>query len=244
MKDIWEESFKVRTFDVNINNRIKINSLTNFIQEAAANHATHLKVGRDHLMKENLFWVLSRAKFKVDRYPDLNEEIIVRTWPKGIDKLFFLRDLEILDSKKNIIANATTSWLVVDSVKIRPKRPSIIRDRFNDYPEKEAIKEKLDKIPTVEDKNLCFKKIVRYTDLDVNNHMNNVKYVEQVLNCFTESFYKKHDITELQINFLKQCKYGNKIKIYRKEIEKNKFYVEALKKGEKKHVFKCRIKID
>ncbi|TYB31541.1 MAG: hypothetical protein FXF47_02815 [Candidatus Mcinerneyibacterium aminivorans] len=244
MENIWEESFKVRTFDVNINNRIKLNSLINFIQEAAANHATHLKVGRNHLIKENLFWVLSRAKIEIDRYPDLGEEITVRTWPKGIDRLFFLRDLEILDSENNIIANVTTSWLVVDSVKILPQRPSIIRDRFDDYREKEAIKEKLNKISDVENKELCFEKIVKYTDLDVNNHMNNVKYVEQVLNCFSESFYKKYDITELQINFLKQCKYGDNIEVYKKEIEKNKFHVEAFKKGEKKPVFKSRIKID
>ena len=241
MKNIWKENFKIRTYDVDINNRIKLNSMINFIQEAAANHATHLNVGRNQLIKENLFWVLSRAKIIIKKYPELDEELEVKTWPKGVNKLFFLRDLEIKNSKKELIANATTSWLIIDTERNRPQRPAVISDRFSDYPDKHAIKEIPKKIPDVEDKTLCLNKTVRYTDLDVNNHMNNAKYVEQILNSFSESFYNKKEIKELQINFLNQCKYGDVLKVYKKEYEKNKFYIESKKTKEKKPVFKSLI---
>lgn len=83
-----EENFKIRTYDVDYKNDIKISSLLNYMQECASNHANELTFGYEYLNNKGLFWVLSRLKLNIYRYPEVNEELKITTWPKGTDKLF------------------------------------------------------------------------------------------------------------------------------------------------------------
>jgi medium-chain acyl-[acyl-carrier-protein] hydrolase len=46
-------------------------------------------------MRDNRFWVLSRIYAVVDKWPQWEDTIIVKTWPNGTDKLFALRNYEV-----------------------------------------------------------------------------------------------------------------------------------------------------
>lgn len=239
----WIESFKIRIYDVDFNNKVKLSSIFNFMQEVATNHAAHLNVGLDDLLENGLFWVLSRVKLEILQYPTLGEEIKVETWPKGVDKLFALRDFYIYNGDNKVIAKATTAWLIIDSKKLRPKRPKIFLERIPSFPDEHAIIEVPGKIIESAEKDIVFQKRVRYTDIDINHHMNNVKYVEMALNSFSEDIFKEKHLKSMQVNFLSECKFGDEIKI-KKGIPydtKNYFYLEGINKHTSKKVFEACI---
>ena len=82
-------------------------------------------------MKENRFWVLSRIVADIYLWPEWEETIIVRTWPRGTDKLFALRDYEVFYPDGRHIASGSSSWLIVDRTSKRIQRPDEMLTRFN-----------------------------------------------------------------------------------------------------------------
>ena len=62
MNYIHTEKYHVRYSDTGRDNALKVRSFLEIFQEAAANHAEILGVGRQELTEQNLMWVLSRLK--------------------------------------------------------------------------------------------------------------------------------------------------------------------------------------
>ena len=68
MKPIWETTLKIRAFDVDANNRLKVSTIFDYFQDAASNHAEELKVGYTDLISKGYFWVLSWVKLEIINY--------------------------------------------------------------------------------------------------------------------------------------------------------------------------------
>lgn len=238
MNLVWHERFKLRTYDVDYNNCLKISSLFNFMQEAAANSANSLGFGYDQMVDKQLFWVLSRAKIKFNSFPSLGAEIIIETWPRTIDKLYAVRDFIIYNQDQVEIARATTSWLMINGITMRPQRLNASPIPVAVYEEKIAILELCEKVEPgkgVEVETLNTIKI-GYNDIDVNQHVSNVKYVEMLFNVFPMEFFKMNQITRFEINFLNESKYNDVLAIKReKEIdpESTEYYFEARNQHDK-----------
>lgn len=243
MNIVWEETFKIHTYDVDFKNQVKISSIFNYMQESATNHANHLKIGYANLSKEDLFWVLSRVKIEIINLPKLGDKIRVETWPKRIDKLFVLRDFKFYNSENKIIAKATTAWLIIDSKKMRPKRPKLYIEKLHHFKNEHSLYEVPDKISWTDKTQFLFEKRVSYSDIDINQHMNNVKYVELIMDSFPQDIFKEKEIKEMQINFISECKFEDIIHIFRGVFENNinSFYIEGINNHSDKKVFQSYI---
>ena len=86
---VYKESFKVHTYEVDLHNRLTIQALAQFLQEAATNHAALLGFGVEYLLKNNRIWVLSRLAIEIHNLISLGETITIKTWPADTEKLFF-----------------------------------------------------------------------------------------------------------------------------------------------------------
>lgn len=245
MNAIWKEHYKLRTFDVDLTNHIKISSIFNFMQESASNSADSLGFGYNQLIDDQLFWVLSRVKIEFNMLPSLGDEIRIETWPRGLDKIFALRDFMIYDTKNKLIGKATTSWLMIDSKTRRPIRTDALAQRIPILEAKSAITEVCGKIENSLDTDLINEVKVGYTDIDINQHLNNVKYIEYILNCFSIDKYRNNRITQLQVNFINESRYNDIIRLYKGQInvEGSKYYIEGVNQNEQK-VFQTTIEWD
>lgn len=246
MNIVWKEFFKIHTYDVDFKNKVRLSSIFNYMQEAATNHANHLKIGYDNLLEEDLFWVLSRVKIEIIHLPKLGDEIRIETWPKGTDKLFALRDFKIFNSENKIIAKATTAWLIIDSNKMRPKRPKLYTEKLPYLNVEHALCEVPSKITWSDKPQFVFEKKVGYSDIDINQHMNNVKYVELLMDSFPQSIFEEKQICSMQINFTSECKFGDIIYVFKDAFEDNPncFYIEGINKNNHKKVFQSYIEWD
>ena len=86
---VYKEIFKIHTYEVDIHNRLTIQALAQFLQEAASNHAALLGFGVEYLLKNNRTWVLSRLAIEIHNLISLGETITIKTWPADTEKLFF-----------------------------------------------------------------------------------------------------------------------------------------------------------
>ena len=213
MNLIWENKFRVRAFDVDANDRLKVNSILDYFQDAASNDAERRNFGYSDFVPMGLTWVLSWAKFEFINYPKFSDELKIQSWGKKQFKLFSLRDYLLLDSKDEIICKGTSAWLLIDSKSLRPKILPQLFPEIKMLDSKDALSDLPQKIiPTTETK-IIYSTQIRYSDIDLNQHANNAAYIRLMLDCFDQGFHKAHTIKSLTVSYIAQSRYGDEIQL-------------------------------
>lgn len=244
MEDIYKTSENIRAFDVDANNRLKVSTLFDYFQDAASKHAERSKVGYTDLLPKGLLWVLSWAKLEIIDYPKFLNRVKIETWGKSQRKLYSMRDFLLFNSNNEVLCEGTTAWLLLDSKTLRPK---ILTQIFPDVKLNE-VKSALDEYPAkfndIKSKEIVFSKKINYTDIDLNKHVNNARYVEYILDCYDQDFHKDHVIKSLTISFLTETKYDQTLEFHKNsnKTENGYDYIEAKNLTTGKDVFRAAIK--
>ena len=185
-------AFTVRSYEAGITNHVTLPTLCNYMQEAAGISAARLGWGIQTLQSEGLTWMLSRLRVSVQRYVPWGETITVRTWPSGVKgRLIAKRCFLGLDEKGAELFRASSEWLYVDMAAQKiAKLPETFADLVPagtpDF-ELPDIGGKFAHLPSVEGSADI---LTRHSDFDFNDHVNNVHYVEWMLEsekCKVES---------------------------------------------------------
>lgn len=241
MNPIWETTTKIRAFDVDANDRLKVNTILDYFQDAASNDAERLNFGYSNFVPRGLTWVLSWAKFEFIKYPKFIDEVKIQTWGKKQHKLYSIRDYLMFDSKDEIICRGTSAWLLLDSKSLRPK---ILPQLFPEIKMHDLIEALIDlpqKIIHTSQPVSIYSTQVRYSDIDLNQHANNASYIKFMLDCFDKEFHKEHTIKSLVVSFSAESKYGDEIKLFKGTEKDNPLthYIEAKNQTSSKMVFQA-----
>jgi acyl-ACP thioesterase len=233
---------KIPSYDVSLNGQTKFYTLCNILLDSAAVHANKYRFGYHDMQKEKVYWVLSRFHIIMHGYPRMDDRIKVETWPKGIHKLFFMRDYRILSDDDRLLTTATTAWLVLDQNTGRPKKMeennSLHHFHIDDFHAIESIPGKLPEI-TVPDRQMPVS--ARYSDLDINKHVNAVKYIEWVQDCYPEELYERQNVKEFQINYLAETRFGEQVQINIRNGADSFQYLEGIRASDDNAAFRARI---
>ncbi|MQY77147.1 MAG: hypothetical protein GH155_05890, partial [Spirochaeta sp.] len=177
-KKVWSQTYTVRTFDLDREQKVSVLSICRYLFDAAGNHAEALDLSVPQLLERDLTWMLSRFFMQIHSYPRWGDEIIIQTWPSGVERFFALRDFIIFNSRKEVVGAATSAWLTID-LKLRRPLPAVKlfnnQDMILDYRSSKALPAKLppvDKSQKEQDFN------VRYSDLDLNEHVTSTSYID------------------------------------------------------------------
>ena len=237
--DIWTENYEIHSYEMDIKGTASLPMVCKYMQESAYHHAENLGFGFSHLMEKDLFWVLANQKIKMESYPHWGEKITIHTWPSGKGRLAYFRDFKILDSNSKLIGIATTTWYVIDLAKRRPRKLEDYFD-FNPVEGEFVFQDRPDRLKFVEYIKTFKTFETGYYDLDINDHVNNVRYIQWVLECFSLDFHKSHQLTEIEINYMAEAVYGDSISASIKETNNKDFWHCLLRTGDEKEL--CRAK--
>lgn len=207
----WVEEFKVRAYEVGPNGQATIQTVFNYLQEAASNHAAMMKADKQHLEHLNLTWVLSRAHVQMERYPSWHQIVRIETWPSKKETYYGLRDFLILDENKKVLGKATTSWMMIDFNKRRPVKLPEFLNSVENTEKGRAIDDPFDRLPLLQDVENQKKFIVRLSDLDVNRHVNSGHYIVWALEAVPQVIHEKYQVSDLQINYRAEAVYGDRV---------------------------------
>lgn len=198
---VWTESFPVRAYDVTPRGVASPLALCDFLQEAAGNHATRLGVSMETLLENDRAWVLAFLHLEVDRYPAWHDEVQVETWPSGLDRLYATREF-LLSDRHGACGRATSAWLVIDTNRRRPLRPPAPLHEI-DLPDRPpALDVERDRSAAPSSKVLHERNFrVRYHDLDLNRHVNNVRYLEWAVETLPAPWLDARELAHLTLEF-------------------------------------------
>jgi acyl-ACP thioesterase len=206
------ETFPVRSYELGPEGYASMATICNYLQEAAGSHARVLGVGMDEMSAQGLTWVLARLHVRVEAYPAWQDRVTVHTWPSGTDGLYATREFVLYDGSGTRLGQASSAWLVIDRERRRPvrlpgfilgidlpDRPRPIEDPFPRFtlPPSDPVSSR----PFV----------VRYSDLDLNQHVNNVCYVAWALEAVPEDVRRAYRPSSVEIQFRAETTLGMQI---------------------------------
>jgi medium-chain acyl-[acyl-carrier-protein] hydrolase len=216
----YQEQLSIKSYHTNQYGQASISSLFNILIEAAWAHAQVMDWGYDSLKSNNLFWVLSRMYFQVEKYPAWQDQITLNTWSAGTDGMYAYREYILENEKGEVILRASSAWLILDMETRKIFRLSEYRDTFPKRIDADACRAPKRIKPDVHPANLNFFPVL-FSELDINKHFNSVKYVERVLDDFGIDFLNNHEPAELEVNYLKEGQAGDSIGVTRKQLSES-----------------------
>lgn len=245
---IYTKNYLIEHRDTDFNQKLKLSNIFLYLQDIGTLQAMEFGVGREDLEPLNVIWVLVNTKLELYKHPKFNETITVKTWPQHMGKLEFERDYIIYDSNNNILAKAISSWVLIDIVNRKLKRSNILNTTLPSANIEKALDFSFQKLKSSGNLELVYKKMVRYSDIDINQHLNNTKYIDYIMDCFPLEFHKSFNIKSIEVNFLHEALPGDMISVYKdsnyQNDDKNKIYIEGINETNNKTAFKCILEID
>jgi acyl-ACP thioesterase len=209
--DSLKRTFRLHSWEVDHKGRAKPDVLFSFMLDSAWAHANNSEFSYDALKEEGQLWVLSRFLAVVHELPRWDDEITVETWSKGTDKLFGLRDFAVVSGAGSKLVSATSAWLVIDRKTSRIQRIDLENSNFPVQLERHEIDTRLGKIGECETSRTDFDYVVKYGDIDVNNHVNSSRYMRWILDSFPRAVLEDKRLGSFEINFLAEAQYGDRV---------------------------------
>ncbi len=209
---VWSETFRVRAYEVDATGRASVPALCNWLQESAGNHATSLGWGVEGLHARGLTWVLSRLHLRLAGRPGWRDDVVVSTWPAGVQRLYALREFRVAGPAGAELAVATTAWLLVSVSSLRPTRlPEELEEIARGTPGR-ALDDPFDKLPELSHPEFEVALDVRGADLDMNRHANNVSLIAAALEPLPESVGGGRLLAELEIEFRAEALHADRLR--------------------------------
>lgn len=207
----YSESFKIRASEVDQNGKATLPAICSLFQEVAGNHALKLSFDITQLHEQNLTWVLHRMDIKIDRFPEWRETITIETWPAAGDALRAYRDYRILDEAGKQIGCCLSYWMMINIETRRPTRmpKEVLELRLSEIEHVLPVKSSRMKPFDTEASDAEAHFTVRKSDLDMNDHVNNARYVEWMLETFKDE--KASEIHRIDIMFVQESITGESI---------------------------------
>jgi len=146
----------------------------------------------------------------MNQYPGWGDTIQVHTWPSGIQRVFALRDFDLRQDDCSI-GSCISAWIIIDAANRRPVRPTSFARQLNPVNRKHVLEHPLGKLPVLKTPQIEKRFSVRYRDLDINQHVNNVSYIEWLLECLPNIVENGRCLSELEVNFLGEALRGDTV---------------------------------
>lgn len=207
------EEFKVNFDTVDFTGKLSLYGLSEFMQIIAAEHASILDINfYKNTAGPCCYWIVSRAKYVMNRYPKWEDTITLETYPGGYDKLYAVRKFDINDQEGNQLGYIIGDYLLMDMEKKRPVQIkggtgalSILNFPYEG--------EKLTKLKIPEEVIKVENRKAYYSEMDLNKHMNNSHYVKWALDMLPIESFKTHKVSSLEINYNAPIICGDEVKL-------------------------------
>lgn len=244
---IYKKKYCVELSDIDFTKALKLSTLFNHFQDIASEAVENLGVGINTLeQKLGVAWILIRMRVDIVRNPVWNEEIWIETWHQESKKLEFERDFIVRDVDGNVIASAVSTWVIVDIKTREIKKTELLGFHYPANIRERAIDCRLGRLKPFGQVQTVYKKAIGYSDIDFNGHINNSRYIDYAMDCFSIENHMKYGVKSMEINYINEALPGD-ILVLNKDISalnSNQLYIEGISEKHGKTVFKSQVEIE
>ncbi|XAR66962.1 Oleoyl-[acyl-carrier-protein] hydrolase [Bertholletia excelsa] len=215
---VFRQNFSIRSYEIGADRTASIETLMNHLQETALNHVKTAGLldggfgSTPEMCKKNLIWVVTKMQLLVDRYPTWGDVVQVDTWVAASGKNGMRRDWLVRDSKTgDTLTRASSIWVMMNKETRRlSKIPDEVRGEIGSYfvDSPPIVDEDSRKLPKLDESTADVVRsglTPRWSDLDVNQHVNNVKYVGWILESAPLPILESYELSGMTLEYRREC---------------------------------------
>ena len=226
-----KQEFILKNREVDFKDEMKVSAGLSFMEEVAGSSADELGFGYKFTKSKNCAFFVSaiRCEFLTPVY--YCDAVKVVTWPLPPSHVVFEREYRFYDKNGAVAVNASSRWCLVDTNtgKILPSK-TIEGQDYSTYNTARVFENVDFKVPAfaLHEGEQKYAVTIANSEYDHNLHVNNTRYADYCMNCFSVDELKKNRVKDFTIAYVKQCKEGDTLRFYRKETEKDAFLVQGV----------------
>lgn len=209
MDIIYEKNYHLSAVDMDCYNRLRCSRILSILQEVAGDHSALLDVSRGYLMEQDLFWAVIRHRICITRLPRSGENITVKTWPMPTTRTAYPRAAVAYDEQGQELFRSISLWVLMDfrtRAMVLPGKSGVLVEGHTEGIEPAAPGSLAPRMLESSEH-----RGVKFTDLDVNGHMNNCRYLDWVADLLPSSFHKENHPAEITLCYLSEAKEGEEL---------------------------------
>lgn len=222
-------------FHCDVNHRLFMGHLGNHMLNAADFHSTHRGFGMRYLNTINKTWVLSRLVIEMEEMPQQYEEFTVETWVESAMRYFTNRNFCVCNKDGKALGYGRSIWALIDLGTRQPQNILDIKDgEIEQWVESEKVCPiaKPGRVKMSKEAELIREHLAVYSDIDVNGHVNSVKYIEHVLDLFPLDEFKQKYLYRFEIAYVAESHFGDVLRLYREQTADGEYEVRISKVNE------------
>ena len=243
MDKIGVYQFMAEPFHCDFSQRLFMGHLGNHMLNAADFHSTDRGFGMSYLLTINRSWVLSRLAIEMEEMPKMYTKFNVETWVESAMRYFTSRNFRVVGEDGQVFGYGRSIWAMIDTETRQPTDLfAIDNGAINNWIEKdkECPIDKGGRVKMDNDAELVRTIDTYYNDVDINGHINSVKYIEHVLDLWDLDWYREHAIKRFEIAYVAEAHAGDKLSFYREQTGEQEYCIRICKDGD---VETCRSKV-
>jgi medium-chain acyl-[acyl-carrier-protein] hydrolase len=226
---IYSHEWEINFTQCAPNGYLKYVDLCNLLQLTAAEHSIIGGLSFNDMQVYHQAWVLSRIRVEIEALPKWQDKVTVKTWIESLEGSRSIRNIEMyLNGKK--IAGATTFWAVFNTQLRKAEPLALPHGHFEKYPDHKATSKSFTRINILQETQKVAERTVVLSDLDIVNHVNNVKYLEWCLDILEPKSILKQEVKNFEMNFLRELNGKDQVEINISK-EENQNYFSVTKEG-------------
>ena len=214
MSMFFEYDIRLNGLDVDDRNQCKASALLNHLQNAATLAAEEGGFSRDVLVERyGVFWMLARSWYRLARPLRYEDRLTVRTWHRGAKSAIMYRDYDILANGQPV-GESVSAWVLASLDSHKLMRLGAIAELEGTGGGELCKTMTLAKLRQPGGLREVERRLMRYSDSDLNGHVNNTRYADFACDAAgMESLPRDRYLAELRIGYLAECRPGEVMSI-------------------------------
>jgi len=204
MNGFLEQTHTLHTEDVDVFTQWRPSAIFTAMQAASSAQCEQHNLGVNAMREQNLAWVVNRAHLHLDRLPRLGETVTVRTWPKPPRHMFFPRYYEFLIEHESV-GRCAMLYAQLDLTTRRMAGPWLGgNDELTC-----ALEPPLPPpggLPSLAAPAQAISRRAGYSDLDINGHVNNTRYLDWFYDCFPMEHHRQWQLADVLIHYNREIR--------------------------------------
>ena len=237
MDKIGTYEFLAEPFHCDFSQRLFMGHLGNHMLNAADFHSSARGFGMKYLLSINRSWVLSRLAIEMDKMPVQYTKFNVETWVESAMRYFTSRNFRVVGDDGKVYGYGRSIWAMIDTETRQPTDIfAIDNGAINNWivKDKECPIDKGGRVKMSDDAEFVRTIETYYNDVDINGHINSVKYIEHILDLWPLNWYRTHCIRRFEIAYVAEAHQGDKLSFFMENFNQDKtneviFYIRITK---------------
>ncbi len=231
----YEQKFLIKYCDANFKDEMKVSAAFSLMEAVASWSANELGFGYEYIKPKGWAFVISNNCIEFTRPIRVGEKPNLQTWPNKPSFVIFERQYHFVDEQGESVARASSRWCLIDIETGKVQHSDCVDNQdFSTYRTDKVLSDVRWKIPTfdTEKEEAKFSIIIANSEYDHNMHVNNTRYADYCLNVFTISELQDKWIKRFSISYVKQCKEGETLRFYRKQVDEFTYLVQGVNEND------------